>query len=115
MSNTCDRCLKPCGNHWSDGWSCTGTIDVQAASQMFAKLCGAIIADTEHFAIWKEGHPAMTKNEAQHATFVWGPSANYRLCYDCHNELLSVVGKFFGFHRRAEQLKPASAVSESDE
>ena len=114
MAN-CDRCLKQCGGNWEEGWPCTGVIDLQAASQAFAKLCGVThgCADPEHFLVWREGHPAMTKNEAQHVRFEWSASGKYRLCYDCHNELISTVGKFFGFHRRAEQLRPTPVSEQS--
>lgn len=115
MSNTCNRCLQPCGSGWEDGWPCTGTIDLQVASQSFAKLCGVThgCADREHFEVWREGHLAMTLNEAQHVRFEWGADRKYRLCYSCHNTLISKVGEFFGFHRRAQQLKLPE--SESDQ
>jgi hypothetical protein len=107
MTNTCDRCL---GNaetgRWESGWPMKGAIDMLAASQAFAKLAGVTgCADKEHFDWWREGHPAMTINEAQHVRFEWSHDGKFRLCYDCHNKLLAVIGEFFGVPRRVAQLK----------
>lgn len=91
---------------WEHGWPLYGTIDIGFPSQAFGALCGAKGgADNEHFAVWHEGHPAMTRNDAQHVTFGWTSDSPWRLCYNCQRKLLMVVGEFFGFPERAEQLK----------
>lgn len=99
MEKKCGRCgSKEIDTPaWHTGWPNHGQIELGAASQSFAHLCGANIADENHFDAWKQKCGAVVKNEAQHVIFQWGPRQPYRLCYDCQHELFAIVGKFFGY------------------
>jgi len=104
MSKTCGRCgSKEIDTPaWHTGWPNYGMIELGAASQAFAHLCGENIAGQKEFDAWHKGHPAMVKNEAQEVVFQWGGgykniSTAYRLCYDCQHELLALVGAFFKY------------------
>ena len=99
------------GPRWENGWPNYGTIDLGYASQAFGALCGMkYCAAPEHFAVWEEGHPAMTDNGAQHVRFEWNTGKNdFRLCRSCQTDLFQVVGDFFGFPRRAKELSSANA------
>lgn len=107
----CGRCgsREIDGPRWENGWPNYGKIELGFAAQAFGALCGMRhCADREHFLVWREGHPAMTKNGAQHVCFEWKPGTKYRLCYNCQKALLGVVGEFFGFPQRAKELSSAN-------
>lgn len=105
----CDRVIDPDGS-WENQWPLYGTIDLGFPAQAFGALCGAkCCAETNHFAWWREGYPAMTTNEAQRVTFMWKSDSKWRLCRSCQRELLSVIGRFFHIPERAEQLSKESA------
>lgn len=104
----CGRCGNVANptDGWEHEWPLRGKIDIEFPAQAFGALCGMEhIADAHHFAWWYEGHPAMTKNEAQHVTFKWKHTDKWRLCYNCQKELLRVIGRFFHIPERAEELK----------
>jgi hypothetical protein len=104
----CGRCGESANPNdgWEHGWPLQGKIDVGFPAQAFGALCGMqFIAEPKHFAWWKEGHPAMTKNDAQHIIFEWKHTDEWRLCYDCQKELLRTIGKFFKIPERVEEIK----------
>ncbi|MHB1702379.1 MAG: hypothetical protein ACYCSN_20050 [Acidobacteriaceae bacterium] len=115
----CGGCANP-NDGWEHVWPLYGHLEIGFPGQAFGHLGGCDhTADGVHFDWWAEGHPAMTKNEAQEVIFEWGngfkfdSTGRYRLCYDCQKKLLHVVGEFFGIRRRVEELKRAG-VRESD-
>jgi hypothetical protein len=111
LCSRCDKCANPTDG-WENGWPLYGRLDIGFPAQAFGHLgrCNHC-ADAEHFEWWREGHPAMTVNEAQAVTFEWGNGhqydsrGRYRLCYDCQKELLHVLGDFFGIPQRVAELK----------
>lgn len=104
----CGRCGNVANptDHWAHGWPLYGKIKIGFPAQAFGALCGMEhIADDEHWLWWREGHPAMTTNDAQEVCFEWKHDNPYRLCYDCQKELLRVIGEFFKIPERASELK----------
>ena len=88
------------------GWPLRGKLDILFPAQAFGALCGMEhIAERHHFRWSREGHPAMTRSEAQHVTFEWGATSDWRLCYDCQKELLHTIGRFFKIPERADELR----------
>ena len=103
----CSRCRRPIAfANWEEGWPVYGHLDLGYAGQAFATLtCADNVALDEDFAVHAEGHPALIRNEAQHITFQWGNGGDYdspgfRLCSDCQETLLNLIGWFFGFPHR---------------
>ena len=106
MCGRCGEVANPTDG-WEHGWPLHGKIDIGFPSQAFGALCGMRhIAENHHFLWWGEGHPAMTKNAAQHVTFEWdSENPKFRMCYKCQKELLKVVGEFFKIPESAEEFK----------
>ena len=114
----CGECANP-SDGWEHSWPLYGRLDIGFPSQAFGHLGGCEhIADREHFEWWREGHPAMTTNEAQEVIFEWGngyrfdSTGRYRLCYDCQKQLLRVIGEFFGIPKRVAELRGAVTQTE---
>lgn len=116
----CGRCQRVIPTDgWEHRWPLYGKIVLGCPAQSFAFLAGARgTADKEHFAVWKEGHPAITRFEAQHVEFVWGNGdefeSEFRLCYQCQHAALRVIGAFFGMDKRAEEIAQSSDEEELD-
>ena len=127
---TCSRCGQ-CANPndgWEHEWPNNGRVEIGAASQVFAPLCGAAnCADRVHFEAWHRGHPAIVTFDAQAVVFEWGngykfdSTGRYRLCYECQRAFAAVIGVFFGMaepgnpailrdQKRMESCKPVEAT-----
>lgn len=101
---------------WERDWPLYGEITVGFGAQVFACLGGAKnVASKEHFAWWEEGHPAIKGKNAQEVSFRWGAmkESGVRLCYDCQQELLAVIGRFFGIDKRVAEIKAEFENSET--
>lgn len=96
LSRQCGRCNSMIDESWEQGWPLHGRITLGYGSQIFALLRGHSWAEDDDFRWWKQGHPAMTKNEARCTEFAWSEKTPYRLCSTCQAELIRMVGQFFG-------------------
>lgn len=109
MKEFCSRCGNRINlSRWEEQWPNYGKVQLGFASQIFGTLCGEDgCAKREHFKVWHEGHPAMTLNGAQQICFEWrkGGENDYILCRECQREFIGIVGAFFRFPERAEEIR----------
>ena len=103
----CSRCKQVANptDGWEHDWPLYGNMSIGFPAQIFAALCGTPIADEEHFELWREKHPAFIEHYAQSVKIEWGSDKPYRLCYDCQQQLLGIIGEFFGLPQRAAEIK----------
>lgn len=89
----CGRVANP-NDSWVHGWPLHGSINLGIHCSSSTYLEGGR---------WPMDEPkpdrtpaAMTKYQAQEVEFVWGPERRYRLCIECQQLLLEIIGCFFG-------------------
>jgi hypothetical protein len=78
----------------------SGEIRMEAAAQAFGYLQGAKhAAGHNHFKNWNNhDNSSIVKEDAQEIEIKWGcNNKDYTLCLDCQNELLRIIGAFFGY------------------
>jgi hypothetical protein len=109
----CSRCGEVANpdDGWENGWPLAGEISAGFPSQLYRYLVPGASwnsgRDDRAFKLAKQ-HPAIKELGMQNVVFRWGERMPYRLCYECQQRLLQVIGDFFFFVRM--QPKPASAL-----
>lgn len=83
----CSRCGKPANpsDNWVHGWPLHGNI---------------VLGFPSCHPLNVTGHLAIHKNDPQCVEIHWGEDRKYRLCYDCQETLIDIVGLFFNISKK---------------